>query len=121
MVSCPARQAMTGKPALSLGACVSQGVLAFLEARLVGTICLPVVQSHPHALRVGKTEFMGTVLRHPRVGLVPLVRTCLQLNALDAFEFDFFFLFFFLVTLKYKSALNNSNTLFYFSSLIGIF
>ncbi|KAM7324007.1 hypothetical protein ACRRTK_016312 [Alexandromys fortis] len=27
-------------------ACVSQGVLAFLEARLVGPICLPVVQSH---------------------------------------------------------------------------
>lgn len=49
-----------------------------------------------HALRE-KTEFMGTLLSHPRVGLVLLVRTCLQLNALDAFEFDF--LFFLLVTL----------------------
>lgn len=81
-----------------------------------------MVQSHPHALRLGKTEFMGTVLSRPRVGLVPLVRTCLQLkNALDAFEFDFLFFFFFGHTLKCKSAPNNPNTLFYFSSLIGIF
>lgn len=89
----PIWQTMTRKPALLL-ACVSQGFLAFLEARLVGTVCLPVVQSRSHASRVGKKRELGTALSNPRVGcIVPPFRTCLQLNALDAFEFDFLFFF----------------------------
>lgn len=77
-------------------ACVSQGVWLFLKQ---GWLAQSAYQwsSHIACFLRGKTEFMGTVLSYPRVGLVPLVRTCLQLNALDAFEFDF--LFFLLVTL----------------------